>query len=83
MIQVEAAGPDLPSSINIVPDTLISMAEYIFNSCIKNPDHRVGGFITSDLSRLENYVTAVRTNLNDPYRECCSIHPRCSPIQQS
>ena len=79
MIQVEAAGPDLPSHINIVPDRLISMAEYIFDNCIKNPDYRVGGFITSDLSRLENYVTSVRADLNAPYRKYHSIHPQCSP----
>lgn len=78
MIQVEAAGPNLPSHINVVPDRLISMAEYVFNNCIKNPDQRVGGFVTSDLSRLESYVTSVRANLNEPYRNYHSIHPPCS-----
>ena len=68
MIQVEAAGPNLPEQIRIIPNRLVSMAEWVFANCIRGSDH-IGGFITSDLRPLENYVIADGTSLDLPYRE--------------
>ena len=73
MIQVEAAGPDLPVYINIVPDKIISMAEWIFSDCVRNPKERSGGFVTSDLTELETYVSKEGITLNGPYRELQSF----------
>lgn len=69
MIQVEAAGPDLPDFINIVPNRIISMAEWIFNNCVKVPKEHLGGFVTSDVTALEDYVSSGGFSLNKPYRK--------------
>ena len=69
MIQVEAAGPDVPDYMTIVPDRIVSMAEFVFNTCIKDPKERTGGFITSDVTILETYVSSRYATLDEPYRE--------------
>ena len=68
MIQVEAAGPELPEIIYIVPDRLLSMAEWVLSSCVRD-SAAIGGFITSDLTALENYITSPGINLDQRYRK--------------
>ena len=67
MIQIEAAGPELPEIIYIAPDRLVSMAEWVLTSCVRAS--ALGGFITSDLSALEAHITTPGVNLDARYRK--------------
>ena len=69
MIQIEAAGPELPEIIYIAPDRLVSMADWVLTTCVRSPGGAVGGFITSDLSALEDYITTPGINLDERYRK--------------
>ena len=69
MIQIEAAGPELPEIIYIAPDRLVSMADWVLNTCVRSPGGAIGGFITSDLSALEDYITTPGITLDDRYRK--------------
>ena len=77
MIQVEAAGPELPEIIYIAPDRLVSMAEWVITSCVR--DTGVGGFITSDVTALENYITTPGINLDQTYRKL-QVPAFCSKV---
>ena len=54
-INVEVAGPNPPETMLIVPNNLRSMASYVINRCVVLRGG-YGGFITSGLSHLVNYV---------------------------
>lgn len=69
MIQIEAAGPELPEYINVVPNRLVSMADWVLNTCVRQGRPPTGGFVTSDLTMLERYITAPGIDLNQLYRE--------------
>ena len=69
MIQIEAAGPELPEIIYIAPDRLVSMADWVLTNCVRSPGGAIGGFITSDLSALEDYITTPGINLDERYRK--------------
>ena len=69
MIQVEAAGPDLPEVIYIRPDRFVAMAEWVFTSCVQSPGGAIGGFITSDVTALEDYIISPGISLDQRYRK--------------
>lgn len=69
MIQIEAAGPALPEFLNIVPNRLIAMANWLLSSCVQGSRSPTGGFITSDMTPLEVYIVAPNINLDRSYRK--------------
>ena len=75
MIQVEIAGPDTPETYDIIPDYIRFMADEVLNSCVQAPDNQIGGFATSDLQVMNNWIIAEETNLDDNFRTC---HPTLS-----
>lgn len=69
MIQIEAAGPELPESLYIVPNRLIAMANWLLTTCVQDSRPPTGGFITSDLTPMEDYIVAPNINLDRLYRK--------------
>lgn len=77
MIQVEAAGPELPEILYIAPDRLVSMADWVLTTCVRGG--AIGGFITSDVTALENYITTPGINLDQIYRKL-QVPAFCSEV---
>ena len=75
MVQIDLAGPRLPRTYDIIPDDIRHLADEVLNSCVTGP-FEVGGFATSDLQVLTNWITAEETVLDRPFRMSRSIlHP--------
>lgn len=68
MIQVDIAGPRLPSSFSIPPDQIRFIASGVMNECVTGP-HEIGGFATSDLEFMSFWITNKDTKLEEPFRE--------------
>ena len=66
MVQVDLAGPRLPQTFSYSPSEIRRMAFNLLDGCVI-PD-KVGGFITSDLKDMQNYLTADGIRLNRPFR---------------
>lgn len=54
-ISVEVAGPNLPQTYSLVPDTVHSLASHIINECVGRAG-KVGGFATLDIGNLIDWV---------------------------
>ena len=67
MVSVEVAGPVLPLSLSIVPDSFISMAGFLFEKCVV--PRGTGGFITEGISEMIDYIRSSDYNLHASYRE--------------
>lgn len=74
MVQVEVAGPNLPQTIELVPNAIRDMAEWVLNTCAKGADH-TGGFLTSDMSAMKDWIVDPKTNLDDSYCKYQLIAP--------
>lgn len=68
MVQVEAAGPRIPQTIEIVPTEIRNMAEQVLEFCTQGTE-LIGGFLTSDMTAMKNWVVSADTNLDDYYRK--------------
>ncbi|KAL8712854.1 MAG: hypothetical protein Q9220_003062 [cf. Caloplaca sp. 1 TL-2023] len=55
MVSIELAGPHLPATYDIVPDTIQRLANHVINECVGRAGHE-GGFATVDISKLIDYV---------------------------
>ena len=78
MIQVDVAGPRLPRTFDIAPDDIRNMANEVLNGCVYATPY-IGGFATSDLSVMNNWITAEETKLDRPFRRShLTHHPRSS-----
>ena len=67
MVQVEIAGPRLPRTFDIAPDDIRIIANQVLNDCVYGP-FNIGGFATSDLQVMTNWITAEETRLDRPFR---------------
>ena len=67
MIQVDVAGPRLPATFDIAPNSIRAMADEVLNECVKGSS-KIGGFATSDLQVMRNWITAEETRLDRPFR---------------
>ena len=75
MIQIDVAGPRLPQTFSIDPDTIRHMADEVLNECVTGPS-ATGGFATSDLQVMKNWIVAEETKLDRPFR---MSHPTLHP----
>ncbi|KAL8726628.1 MAG: hypothetical protein Q9166_006587 [cf. Caloplaca sp. 2 TL-2023] len=55
MVSIEVAGPHLPQTYALVPDTAYSLVSHIINECVGRAG-RVGGFATLDIGKLIDFV---------------------------
>ena len=67
MVQVDVAGPRLPRTFDIAPDDLRNLANEVLDQCVYGTLN-VGGFATSDLQVMNNWITAEETKLDRPFR---------------
>ena len=75
MVQVDMAGPRLPLTYDFTPDEIRHFADVVLNSCVTGP-FKIGGFATSDLQVMNNWITAEETKLDRPFR---TSHPTPLP----
>ena len=68
MVQVDVAGPRLPATFNIAPNDIRIIANVALKECVSGP-FQVGGFATSDLQVMNNWLTAEETKLDRPFRK--------------
>lgn len=66
-MSVEVAGPTLPDTFTLVPDTIQSMAAQLVNECVGRSG-RQGGFATFGIGKLIDYVVDPSTDL-EAYRK--------------
>ena len=57
LISVEVAGPTRPASINLVPNTIRAMAQWVIEECVES-DGGVGGFATFGFANMVDYAVA-------------------------
>ncbi|KAL8841766.1 MAG: hypothetical protein Q9170_000799 [Blastenia crenularia] len=62
-VSVEVAGPNLPATYTVVPDTIRTLAGQIINECVGRAS-RVGGFATLDIEKLIDYVVDPSSDLD-------------------
>ena len=67
MVQIEVAGPRLPQTFNIAPDDIRHMANVVLQECVYGA-FDIGGFTTSDLQVMTNWIKAEETKLDRPFR---------------
>ena len=78
MIQVEVAGPRLPQTFTIAPDDIRHLANEVLEECVYGALY-IGGFKTSDLQVMQNWITAGETRLDRPFRMShLTFHPACA-----
>ena len=65
---VEASGPTVSDTLTLVPDDVRGQAGLAVKKCVTETGG-VGGFVTLMIANLVNFVTAITTNLADPYRK--------------
>ena len=75
MVQVDVAGPRLPRTFDIAPDDIRDMANEVLDQCVYGSLY-IGGFATSDLQIMNNWLTAPKTSLDLPFR---MSHPILHP----
>lgn len=75
MVQIDMAGPRLPMTYTFIPDEIHYLANIVLNSCVTGP-FEIGGFATSDLQVMSNWITAEETKLDRPFR---TSHPTRIP----
>lgn len=68
MIQVEMAGPRVPSTFDIAPDEIRNLANLVFIQCGKGEDP-TGGFLTTDMSYMKQWITSEEFAFETPYRK--------------
>ena len=68
-MQIEGAGPALPKEVDIAPIVFRTMADWVLENCLNKRTGSPGGWFTTDLTHLREYVTGDGVDLNDPYRK--------------
>ena len=74
MVQIDVAGPRLPATFEIKPDDIRQMAAEVLQECVSGPS-KIGGFATSSLDIMDNWLTASMTSFQLPFRMSL-IHER-------
>ena len=78
MVQVDVAGPRVPRTFDMAPDDIRNMANEVLEECVYGALY-IGGFATSDLQVMNNWITAEETKLDRPFRMSHLIlHPSLS-----
>lgn len=73
MVQIELAGPQLPLTIDLIPNELKSMAAGVLETCTKKPRY-VGGFLAGDLGPIRQWISSEPGDLDKPFRSYSSLH---------
>ena len=73
MVQIDVAGPRVPRTFDIAPDDIRNMANELLEECVYGTLH-TGGFATSNLQVMNNWITAEETKLDRPFRMSHLIH---------
>ena len=68
MIQIEVAGPRTPQSVELIPNQIRDMAERVLETCTQGTD-LYGGFVTSDMTAMKDWITSAETDLDGYYRK--------------
>lgn len=68
MVQVEMAGPRQPPTVTLVPNDIKAMATRVLETCTKKTSY-IGGFLTSDLGGMKQWLTSSEGDLDRPMRE--------------
>ncbi|KAI4089438.1 MAG: hypothetical protein L6R37_008039 [Teloschistes peruensis] len=66
MVQIELAGPQLPLTIDLIPNELKSMAAGVLETCTKKPRY-VGGFLAGDLGPIRQWISSEPGDLDKPF----------------
>ncbi|KAL8796583.1 MAG: hypothetical protein Q9182_007338 [Xanthomendoza sp. 2 TL-2023] len=69
MVQIEIAGPRVPKTFPIVPDTIRLIATYLLEGACHKDDSYGGGFITGDLNDLVQWLISPEGELDKPMRK--------------
>lgn len=72
MIQVEMNGQHMPRTFKIAPDEIRSLADIVFEQCVKGEhgvEGKVGGFVTSETTTMKEWITSRGFDFGKPYRE--------------
>ncbi|KAL9576931.1 MAG: hypothetical protein Q9212_006710 [Teloschistes hypoglaucus] len=67
MVQIELAGPQLPSTIGLIPNDLKSMATGVLETCTKKRDYYIGGFLAGDLGPIRQWISSEQGDLDKPF----------------
>lgn len=65
LVQIEAAGPNLPTEIEFAPSTFRTMADWVLENCLNNKGGSPGGWYTTDLRNLRQYITKEGVDLSN------------------
>ena len=65
VISVEVGGPSAVRSITLTPNQLRGMAGYLVSHCVGT--EKTGGFITTKIANVVDYVTDPKADLDLPY----------------
>ena len=65
----EGAGPALPTEVEIAPSMFRTMADWVLENCLNQQTGSPGGWFTTDLTLLREYVTGDGVDLDAPYRK--------------
>ncbi|CAO1600159.1 hypothetical protein XANCAGTX0491_003862 [Xanthoria calcicola] len=71
MIQIELAGPGNPASFRVAPDRIRKLASKVGSFCVE--EGHTGGFITSTLEPMGEWLTSAAGTFDAPFRHPC--HP--------
>ena len=70
IVSVELAGPKLPRFLTVSPYTIYEAAIKTVEACGPKVGYPpLGGLVTWPPDKLNNYVTALDADLDDPYRK--------------
>jgi len=65
------AGPRVPSTFDIAPDEIRDLTAWVFNHCLRGPEATTGGFVTTDMSYMKQWITSEEFAFDSPYRKYC------------
>lgn len=66
MIQIELAGPGNPASFRVAPDRIRKLASKVGSFCVE--EGKTGGFVTSTLEPMGNWLTSAAGTFEAPFR---------------
>ena len=66
-MSVEVAGPTLPTTMPVEPNTFRGMAGWVIEHCIQA--RGIGGFVTNGFKRTVDFVTNPESDIEQLYRK--------------
>lgn len=71
-VSVELAGPVEAKTYMAKPDDIRGVADWLVNQCVST-EGGIGGFVTKDIGKMVNFITAPRTNIYGPFRKVARL----------